>query len=145
MTGGGRREGQAVRTLFRCDGIEDWFFYGDAPGNSQVARLVNNMILGITMNGVADGVKLLASHAIAEKPGIEFCCRRAPGQRFWQGRFSPDGRWVSFVVERADRPEHLEMGVAAAGGVEAGTWKLRSSIPTCPARRKWISRDVGSR
>jgi 3-hydroxyisobutyrate dehydrogenase-like beta-hydroxyacid dehydrogenase len=28
------------------------------PGNSQVAKLVNNMILGITMNAVAEGLKL---------------------------------------------------------------------------------------
>jgi 3-hydroxyisobutyrate dehydrogenase-like beta-hydroxyacid dehydrogenase len=34
------------------------FYYGDKPGNSQVAKLVNNMILGITMNAVAEGIKL---------------------------------------------------------------------------------------
>jgi 3-hydroxyisobutyrate dehydrogenase-like beta-hydroxyacid dehydrogenase len=34
------------------------FFYGEKPGNSQVAKLVNNMILGITMNAVAEGLKL---------------------------------------------------------------------------------------
>ncbi|MCE7059356.1 NAD(P)-dependent oxidoreductase [Dyadobacter sp. CY343] len=34
------------------------FYYGDKPGNSQVAKLVNNMILGINMNAVAEGLKL---------------------------------------------------------------------------------------
>lgn len=34
------------------------FYYGEEPGNSQVAKLVNNMILGINMNAVAEGLKL---------------------------------------------------------------------------------------
>jgi NAD-binding of NADP-dependent 3-hydroxyisobutyrate dehydrogenase len=34
------------------------FYYGEKPGNSQVAKLVNNMILGITMNAVAEGLRL---------------------------------------------------------------------------------------
>lgn len=34
------------------------FFYGEKPGNSQVAKLVNNMILGVTMNAVAEGLTL---------------------------------------------------------------------------------------
>ena len=34
------------------------FYYGEEPGNSQVAKLVNNMILGINMNALAEGLKL---------------------------------------------------------------------------------------
>lgn len=34
------------------------FYYGPAAGNSQVAKLVNNMILGVNMNAVAEGLKL---------------------------------------------------------------------------------------
>lgn len=34
------------------------FYYGEKAGNSQVAKLVNNLILGINMNGVAEGLKL---------------------------------------------------------------------------------------
>lgn len=34
------------------------FYYGAEPGNSQVAKLVNNLILGINMNAVAEGLKL---------------------------------------------------------------------------------------
>lgn len=34
------------------------FYYGSEAGNSQVAKLVNNMILGINMNAVAEGLKL---------------------------------------------------------------------------------------
>jgi len=33
------------------------FYYGENPGNSQIEKLVNNMVLGITMNAVAEGLK----------------------------------------------------------------------------------------
>ena len=42
------------------------FFYGEKPGNSQVAKLVNNLILGITMNAVAEGAKLAAHHSLPQ-------------------------------------------------------------------------------
>lgn len=38
------------------------FHYGEKPGNSQVAKLVNNMILGITTNAVAEARKLGKHH-----------------------------------------------------------------------------------
>ena len=43
------------------------FYYGANPGNSQVAKLVNNMILGITMNGVAEGLKLGEHYKLPEQ------------------------------------------------------------------------------
>ena len=43
------------------------FYYGANPGNSQVAKLVNNMILGITMNAVAEGLKLGEHYKLPEQ------------------------------------------------------------------------------
>ena len=43
------------------------FFYGEKPGNSQVAKLVNNMILGINMNAVAEGLKLGGHYNLPEE------------------------------------------------------------------------------
>lgn len=43
------------------------FFYGENPGNSQVAKLVNNMILGITMNAVAEGLRLGERYGLPEQ------------------------------------------------------------------------------
>ena len=43
------------------------FYYGEDPGNSQVAKLVNNMILGITMNAVAEGLKLGEHYKLPEQ------------------------------------------------------------------------------
>ena len=43
------------------------FYYGSEPGNSQVAKLVNNMILGVNMNAVAEGLKLGKHYNLPEE------------------------------------------------------------------------------
>lgn len=43
------------------------FYYGEEPGNSQVAKLVNNMILGINMNAVAEGLKLANHYGLPQE------------------------------------------------------------------------------
>lgn len=43
------------------------FYYGSEPGNSQVAKLVNNMILGINMNAMAEGLKLSKHYNLPEE------------------------------------------------------------------------------
>ena len=57
MTSGAKELVKAAQPYFDAIG-SNTFYYGDKPGNSQVAKLVNNMILGITMNAVAEGLKL---------------------------------------------------------------------------------------
>ena len=57
MTSGPEDILKSLRPYFDAMGT-NIFFYGENPGNSQVAKLVNNMILGINMNAVAEGLKL---------------------------------------------------------------------------------------
>ena len=57
MTSGPEEIVKSCRPYFDAMG-SNIFYYGEQPGNSQVAKLVNNMILGITMNAVAEGLKL---------------------------------------------------------------------------------------
>ena len=57
MTSGAEDVVKCFRPYFDAMGSHT-FYYGANPGNSQVPKLVNNMILGITMNGVAEGLKL---------------------------------------------------------------------------------------
>ncbi|AMK21591.1 NAD(P)-dependent oxidoreductase [Sphingobium sp. TKS] len=57
MTSGSKAIVDACRPYFEAMG-SNIFFYGEKAGNSQVAKLVNNMILGINMNAVAEGLKL---------------------------------------------------------------------------------------
>jgi 3-hydroxyisobutyrate dehydrogenase-like beta-hydroxyacid dehydrogenase len=57
MTSGSEDILKSFRPYFDAMGA-NIFFYGENPGNSQVAKLVNNMILGINMHAVAEGLKL---------------------------------------------------------------------------------------
>ena len=57
MTAGSEDIVKSFQAYFEAMGSHI-FFYGEKPGNSQVAKLVNNMILGINMNAVAEGLKL---------------------------------------------------------------------------------------
>ncbi len=57
MTSGSEDIVKSFQPYFDAIG-SNTFYYGADSGNSQVAKLVNNMILGITMNAVAEGLKL---------------------------------------------------------------------------------------
>ena len=43
------------------------FYFGGDPRNTQVVKLVNNMTLGITMNAVAEGMKLGELYKLPER------------------------------------------------------------------------------
>ena len=66
MTSGSEDIVKAARPYFDAIG-SNTFYYGGKPGNSQVAKLVNNMILGITMNAVAEGLKLAKHYNLPEQ------------------------------------------------------------------------------
>ncbi|MFO7257192.1 MAG: NAD(P)-dependent oxidoreductase [Bacteroidota bacterium] len=66
MTSGREELVKSLQPYFDAMGSST-FYYGDKPGNSQVAKLVNNMILGITMNAVAEGLKLAAHYALPQE------------------------------------------------------------------------------
>ncbi|MGY3567770.1 NAD(P)-dependent oxidoreductase [Sinomonas sp. RB5] len=55
MTSGDQDTVTAARPYFDAVG-SNVFYYGDKPGNSQAAKLVNNLVLGINMNAVAEGL-----------------------------------------------------------------------------------------
>ena len=57
MTSGPEKIMKSFKAYFDAIG-SNTFYYGEEPGNSQVAKLVNNLILGINMNAVAEGLKL---------------------------------------------------------------------------------------
>src|SRR3954470_9871558 len=57
MTSGSEDIVKSFKAYFDAIG-SNTFYYGAEPGNSQVAKLVNNMILGINMNALAEGLKL---------------------------------------------------------------------------------------
>lgn len=65
MTSGAEDIVRSCRSCFDAIGSHV-FYYGAEPGNSQVAKLVNNMILGIHMNALAEGLKLAKHYALPQ-------------------------------------------------------------------------------
>ncbi|MFF2347036.1 NAD(P)-dependent oxidoreductase [Pseudarthrobacter sp. NPDC058119] len=65
MTSGPEAQVTAARPYFDAVGSQV-FYYGAEPGNSQAAKLVNNLILGITMNAVAEGLKFGAQYNLPQ-------------------------------------------------------------------------------
>jgi 3-hydroxyisobutyrate dehydrogenase-like beta-hydroxyacid dehydrogenase len=66
MTSGANQTVKAFQPYFDAMGSHT-FYYGEKPGNSQVAKLVNNMLLAIHMNALAEGLKLSSSYDLPEE------------------------------------------------------------------------------
>src|SRR5512132_1510077 len=65
MASGPEDRVDAARPYFDAVG-SNTFYYGAKPGNSQAAKLVNNLVLGIIMNGVAEGLKFGAHYNLPQ-------------------------------------------------------------------------------
>jgi Tol biopolymer transport system component/DNA-binding winged helix-turn-helix (wHTH) protein len=64
----------------------------------------------------------------------------APMKQFWQGRYSPDTRWVSFVVLTlgpAGENLALELGIASARSERATTWSRIAADHARPDKPRW--------
>jgi len=70
MTAGSEDIVKSFQPYFEAIG-SNIFYYGSEPGNSQVAKLVNNMILGINMNAMAEGLKLSKHYNLPEEEIIK--------------------------------------------------------------------------
>ena len=60
-----------------------------------------------------------------------------PDTGFWQAHVSPNGRWLSFVAIRSDRPGTLELGVAAADGSHPERWRRIAADHVWPDKPRW--------
>jgi Tol biopolymer transport system component len=58
-----------------------------------------------------------------------------PGMQFWQTSFSPNRRWLSFVLQRADRPSEGEMVVAPAS--DPSRWTRVAANHPWPDKPRW--------
>ena len=64
----------------------------------------------------------------------------SPMKQFWQGRYSPDARWVSFVVLTlgpAGENQALELGIAPARSERATTWSRIAADHARPDKPRW--------
>ncbi len=65
MTSGPEDSVTAARPYFDAVG-SNVFYYGSQPGNSQAAKLVNNLILGVNINALAEGLKFGAQYNLPQ-------------------------------------------------------------------------------
>jgi WD40-like Beta Propeller Repeat len=59
------------------------------------------------------------------------------GVNFWQARYSPNNRWVSFVAQRMRNPGTVEIGIVAAGSNRATTWTRILEDHVWPDKPRW--------
>ncbi len=58
--------------------------------------------------------------------------------RIWQGRFSPNGRWLSFVVESVEDRSHVpQLAVAPAAGGVRSEWTRIAREHEWPDKPRW--------
>lgn len=58
-------------------------------------------------------------------------------RQFWQGRYSPDGRWVSFVVGDVADQGRLELGIVPASATRASSWTRVAADHVWPDKPRW--------
>jgi Tol biopolymer transport system component/DNA-binding winged helix-turn-helix (wHTH) protein len=59
------------------------------------------------------------------------------GVHFWQARFSPDERWVSFVAQHPQSPAPAEIGIIPATSDRASTWTRIAADHGWPDKPRW--------
>jgi hypothetical protein len=98
----------------------------------------DNGVLGSYQEPAVTGPAALvlwpATSTDAHKPERVLLVR--PGVHFWQGMFSPNRKWISFLVERLDRPG-LEMAVAPASAPER--WVRVAADHPFPDKPRWAA------
>ncbi len=88
---------EAIFTSFKpyCDAMgSHTFYYVENPGNSQVAKLVNTMILGITMNAVSEGLKLGEHYKLPEQENLNLL-KASSGDSWVVRKWSEFENWTA--------------------------------------------------
>jgi Tol biopolymer transport system component len=58
--------------------------------------------------------------------------------RIWEGRYSPDGRWLSFIAEPVDeRARFLQLAVVPAAGGSRAEWTHIAREHEWPDKPRW--------
>ena len=76
-----------------------------------------------------------APPAVASQP--ERIVLRSSNHRFWQARFSPDDRWISFVAEAIDEPGRLSLRVIPSSGAARSDWTRVAADHPWPDKPRW--------
>lgn len=76
-----------------------------------------------------------ASGGISERP--QRVVLRSRNHRFWQARFSPDDRWISFVAEATNEPGRLSLNIVEATGTTSREWTRIAADHNWPDKPRW--------
>jgi Tol biopolymer transport system component len=60
-----------------------------------------------------------------------------PRAKIWQGRYSPDGRWLSFVAVGIDERARVEMAVVRGAGAARADWVPLARQHEAPDKPRW--------
>ncbi|TFB25117.1 NAD(P)-dependent oxidoreductase [Filobacillus milosensis] len=66
MTSGSKEIVESFKGYFDAIG-SNTLYYGNEPGNSEAAKLINNMILGVNISAVAEGLKLAKEYDLPQE------------------------------------------------------------------------------
>jgi Tol biopolymer transport system component len=149
-----RRAKGARDTSAETDAFEFALALGDRTGSERLLSRWSGRALMLASDWTRDGGAVMGSYFlksvgvcpvalalwpvagdIPEKP--ERVLLNAPERRFWQATYSPDWRWISFVAERIDRPDTVEMGVIPATGASADSWTRIAADHEWPDKPRW--------
>ena len=73
----------------------------------------------------------------ADKPDRVLISQPQTGH--WQARYSPNGRWLSFLTIRTDRPSNTELVVAPADGSRPERWVRVAADHAWPDKPRWAA------
>ncbi|MGM0904496.1 MAG: NAD(P)-dependent oxidoreductase [Bacillota bacterium] len=93
MTSGPETIVKSFQPYFDAIGFHT-FYYGSEAGNSQAAKLINNLILGINMNAVAEGLKL-AKHYNVPKDELLNLLKVSTGDSWVVRNWSDVSQWTA--------------------------------------------------
>ncbi|MGK7379198.1 NAD(P)-dependent oxidoreductase [Planococcus sp. 1R117A] len=93
MTSGSEEIVKSFQPYFDAVG-SNTFYYGTEVGNSQAAKLINNLILGINMNAVAEGLKLGAHYNLPEEEVLNLL-KVSTGDSWVVRNWSDVSEWTS--------------------------------------------------
>ena len=96
-------------------------------------------VLGTMMERAYTGPARLAEWPMARRQsaGPSRVLLDSPTTQFWQGRYSPDDRWVSFVAVNLAEDSPVELGIAPAHSRTAASWSRVAADHAWPDKPRW--------
>ncbi len=60
-----------------------------------------------------------------------------PRYNLWQGNYSPDGKWIAFVVQHREQPGRAEIAVMPSSGADPSAWAIVTDSEVWADKPRW--------